>query len=88
MPLGFLHMGREMKYKSKPVVIEAVQYLPLLRMVYPGVKKDEEGRSYIETVSGVAFVHEGDWIITEPDGKNYYPCSDKVFQQKYEALHD
>lgn len=39
---------------------------------------------WIDTVQGGHDVCPGDWIITEMDGKGYYPCKPKVFAAKYE----
>ena len=31
-------------------------------------------------------VVEGDWIITEPNGTNHYPCKPDIFKETYEAV--
>ena len=31
-------------------------------------------------------VVEGDWIITEPNGINHYPCKPDIFEQSYEYV--
>ena len=28
----------------------------------------------------------GDWIITEPNGINHYPCKPDIFEQTYDAI--
>ena len=39
---------------------------------------------WIDTIQGGHIVCPGDWIITEPDGKGFYPCKPDVFAAKYE----
>jgi hypothetical protein len=39
---------------------------------------------WIDTIQGGYTVCPGDYIITEPDGKGYYPCKASVFNLKYE----
>lgn len=39
---------------------------------------------WIDTVQGGHVVCPGDWIITELDGKGYYPCKPEVFAQTYD----
>ena len=75
------------KFRKKPVVVEAVQFVlgeERLKMV----KEDPDypGQFYIETISGVAYLFPKDWIITEMDGKNYYPCKKDIFEATYEAF--
>lgn len=31
-------------------------------------------------------VIEGDWIITEPNGINHYPCKPDIFEQSYDKV--
>jgi hypothetical protein len=31
-------------------------------------------------------VVEGDWIITEPNGLNHYPCKPDIFEKTYEPI--
>ena len=80
-----------MKFRKKPIIIEAVQFLPTNpRDYYPMVKEDPQylKQFYIETNSGDAYLFYGDWIITEMDGKNYYPCEKKIFEKTYEPVSE
>lgn len=80
------------KFKSKPVVVEAEQFFPEVTPWPAGVErggiegKNNKPTHYIETRSGTAEVLSSDWIVKEPDGNGAYPCSDKVFKEKYEAV--
>lgn len=76
-----------MKFRKKPVVIEAIQFNgdvfshpALLRA--PG----ENEKAYIETLEGKMFVSEGDWIITGVKGE-HYPCKPDIFEATYEAVN-
>jgi len=78
-----------MKYRSKPVVIEANQFLK--RGECPlGVFTRENGEHYVITIQGQEItVQPGEYIILEDppgDGTRAYPCSPEVFLRKYERL--
>lgn len=49
-----------------------------------GVRMHEHG--WIDTVQGGHTVCPGDWIITELDGRGYYPCKPAVFAATYDAV--
>ncbi len=86
-----------MKYRKKPVVIEAVQY------VWSEPKKTKEeaqddiadfmdwnikivGDSImIPTLEGEMQARLGDWIIKGVKGE-FYPCKPDIFEMTYEAL--
>ncbi len=84
-----------LKFRKKPVVIEAVQYFDSLR--YSDKLPDgvvimhwDEG-SYgpgdyptIHTLEGPHKVTNGDWIITGVQGEKY-PCKQDIFEATYEA---
>lgn len=59
-----------MKYRKKPMVIDAYQTL-----------LEEK----IETPEGVMVASPGDWIITGVWGERY-PCKDGIFQETYDAV--
>ena len=72
-----------MKYRKKPVVIEAVQWLkdgdhPF---VYEG---GLSGCYYIETLEGEMRVTVGDFIITGVKNE-HYPCKPDIFEMTYEV---
>ena len=57
-----------MKYRKKPVVIEAYQALEV---------------TLIETLEGTMRAEVGDWIITGVKGERY-PCKPDIFAATYE----
>ena len=61
-----------MKYRKKPVVIEAVRSV------------DGE---VIHTLEGDMRADPGDWIITGVKGERY-PCKPDIFEATYEAVND
>lgn len=80
-----------MKFRKKPVVIEAVQITdqtfdaphPNDEHV-PGVVYDPVQRCvFIETLEGVMRGDVGDWIITGVAGE-HYPCKPAIFDATYE----
>ena len=76
-----------MKYRKKPVVIEATQWFkhgdhPAVLL---GVRFD--GRPYIETLEGPHLVTPGDWIITGVKGE-HYPCKPDIFEVTYEEVKE
>jgi hypothetical protein len=85
-----------MKYRKKPVVIEATQWFKMgdHPMVYEVMGNDEEingwlvmtptGRYAIKTLEGRITVSEGDWIITGVKGE-HYPCKPDIFEMTYEV---
>lgn len=57
-----------MKYRKKPIVIEAYQTQVSLE---------------IETLEGIMQANVGDWIITGVNGEKY-PCKPDIFEKTYE----
>lgn len=86
-----------MKYKSKPVVIEAFQWGDFLNQgTFPDwFKLDLEtmrvdlvlGSLFIKTLEGTMEARPGDWIIKGTEGE-FYPCRDSVFKTKYELVEE
>jgi hypothetical protein len=75
-----------MKYRKKPVVIEAEQFFEHGTDGWPlGVYKDSASPTgfAIDTLEGSYHVTEGDWIITGIKGEKY-PCKPDVFEATYE----
>jgi len=80
-----------MKYRKKPVVIEAMQFTvdekdrvfnwitcstaPVFIDEYPAIK--------IQTLEGVMTAVLGDWIIKGVNGE-FYPCKPDIFEKTYE----
>ena len=88
-----------MRYRKKPVVIEAVQFTEEMAK---GMISLPEGvclgrrslgppsdcflynyRFYIQTPEGSMNVEVGDWIITGIEGEKY-PCKSAIFEKTYE----
>ncbi len=82
------------KYRKKPVVVEAMQWLGLRpdgpTPMPPGVYREPSGgRFYVTTMHlQRVYLEPGDWIIREPDGEHYYPCKAEVFAASYETAGD
>ena len=84
-----------MKYRKKPVVIEAVQITDsTFDSPHPndehvkGVVYDPIARCvYINTLEGRMRGNLGDWIITGVNGE-HYPCKPDIFAATYEEVSD
>lgn len=75
-----------MKFRKKPVVIEATQFWENTPDGWPiGVYKDGGKGHFIDTLEGPLHVSEGDWIITGVKGERY-PCKPDVFEATYEEV--
>lgn len=71
-----------MKFRKKPVVIEATQWF--VKGDHPAVFAGGlSGRARIETPEGVFIVTPGDWIITGVNGE-HYACKPDIFEKTYE----
>jgi hypothetical protein len=80
-----------MKFRKKPVVIEAIQwigenfieidnFITVEHETYPS-----SGEVYISTLEGVMKADKGDWIIKGVKGE-FYPCKPDIFEQTYERV--
>lgn len=83
-----------MRYRKKPVVIEAVQFRAgeqpheLAGDVIIGkVRYTEDGTMLIQTLEGTMEASPGDWIIRGVKGE-LYPCRDDIFCMTYEEAPD
>lgn len=79
-----------MKFRKKPVVIEAEQFLLAATPWPKGVESDETSPTGygIFTLEQTARKHEvtpGDWIITGVEGERY-ACKPRIFDATYEAV--
>jgi hypothetical protein len=72
-----------MKFRKKPVVIEATQWFKMGD--HPEVKLVHEGEHAIKTLEGYMQVTAGDFIITGVKGE-HYPCKPDIFEMTYEAV--
>ncbi len=78
-----------MKFRKKPVVIEATQWFkngdhPAVKLWNRGGHVYPNGTALIETLEGDLHVTPGDWIITGAKGENY-PCKPDIFAATYDA---
>ena len=86
-----------MKYRKKPVVIDAVQFNPMFehRTRLPngvdGIPSHGADNwaylgceFFIETLEGRMKVSPGDWVICGVNGE-YDPCKDEIFQKTIRA---
>ena len=83
-----------MKYRSKPVVIEAEQFLPFEHKDIGKILKEGlcykahegfMGEVHCHTLEGSYTVRNTDWIIKGIKGE-YYPVRADIFNEKYEEL--
>ena len=74
-----------MRYRKKPVVVDAVQWFP--GQVVEGVEEtphqDGEHPARCKTLEGYHGVNPGDFIITGIKGERY-PCREDIFRETYE----
>jgi len=80
--------SERMKFRKKPVVIEATQWFKLgdHDKVEKFFAEDPEklGYGWIQTLEGGHIVTPGDWIITGVHGE-HYPCKPDIFELTYES---
>ena len=78
-----------MRYRKKPVVMDAEQWFPSKSI--PGVyfHSDDDTASmssgYIDTPEGTMRVNAGDWVITGVAGEKYL-CKPDIFAKTYELV--
>jgi hypothetical protein len=75
--------GASMKFRKKPVVIEATQWFKMGD--HSAVTQFENGKGWVDTLEGGHVVTPGDWIITGVKGE-HYPCKPDIFEATYEPL--
>lgn len=91
-----------MKFRKKPVVIEAIQFNGSLgsanticswsgnAISWKWNNASSKGSGLhlrIDTLEGVMKAREGDWIIKGVQGE-FYPCKSDIFEASYEAAND
>jgi len=87
--------GKTMKFRKKPVVIEALRYdgpesHNLVRLFVGNARPLHQlgdGKLGIETLEDVMEVTPGDWIIKGVKGE-FYPCKPDIFAATYEPADD
>ncbi len=88
-----------MKYRKKPVVIEAIQYngknsgeiaefmgKPIRTKTSPDLN-NPAGKINIETLEGDMIAISGDYIIKGIEGE-FYPCKPNIFEKTYEKVEN
>jgi hypothetical protein len=83
-----------MKYRKKPVVIDAIQYLQhnfndcaeFLGADFIGIKQERycPVKIRIKTLEGEHIADEGDYLIRGVKGE-HYACKPDIFEMTYEA---
>lgn len=84
-----------MKFRKKPVVIEAVHYTGKPKNISECLEFCAGNATYwmahddfaIETLEGKMTVSPGDWIIKGVKGE-FYPCKPDIFEATYEPVAD
>lgn len=86
-----------MKFRKKPVVIEAVQWtikghealinnFDEINAFAPGkVRLDTFSGLFVKTLEGELHASTGDWIIKGIKGE-FYPCKPDIFEMTYERV--
>lgn len=79
-----------MKYRKKPIVIEAEQWFPGKEI--DGVETVAEiilgcpvQKCVINTLEGMMQVSPGDYVITGVNGEKY-PCKPDIFEKTYDKV--
>jgi len=80
-----------MKFRKKPIIIEAEQWFPEKKI--DGVitstscyETKYDCHPVIYTKEGMMNVSPGDWIITGVEGERYC-CKDSIFKKTYERVN-
>ena len=86
-----------MKFRKKPVIIEAEEYktegdLPFVEWELPFEGecpwvKDATLGLYIKTLEGNMYPSNGDFIIKGVQGE-FYPCKPDIFHETYEKVEE
>lgn len=82
--------GNKMKYRKKPIVIEAYQYNGCVvdiaeKFLDMKVPRKDNDCCYIETLEGLMKCEIGDYIIRGIKGE-FYPCKADIFEMTYEVV--
>lgn len=82
-----------MKFRKKPVVIDAIQWtgnnFDQIRKEFgkaPIVEVKAKQSLIIDTMEGIITASKGDWIIKGVNGE-YYPCKPDIFDKTYEKVN-
>lgn len=78
-----------MKYRKKPVVVEAIRFTGMNhKEIFDFCPKAQypDDALIIKTLEGNMIADEGDWIIKGVKGE-FYPCKDDIFRMTYEEVN-
>lgn len=80
-----------MKYRKKPVIVEAIQYncdnlIEIFHFCNKAYFEHMSQSLIIDTLEGKMHVDEGDFIIKGVHGE-FYPCKPDIFEETYEAVN-
>lgn len=83
------------KFRKKPIVIEAEQYVEYGKLVKGMCNSTScyasgNQEPHVHTIHENQLVNlvEGDYVIPEPDGKHFYPCKSDIFEKTYERIEE
>jgi hypothetical protein len=79
-----------MKFRKKPLVIEAVQFIGNVAecLTFCPIARepvDNKDNLIIPTLEGEMCVSFGDWIIKGVNGE-FYPCKPDIFEKTYDKV--
>lgn len=80
-----------MKYRKKPISVNAVQWFKdgdhprVIRFVYEHGNVERFG---IQTLEGSMWVKPGDWIVGPGAKGEYWPVDNEIFQMTYEQVNE
>ena len=100
--MGLLNLGGTMRFRKRPVVVEAEQFSAVSSAPMRGVcgyggwcrvgNDCPSDNLHVHTIHNkqAMIIEDGDWIIAEPDGEHFYPCTNALFLATYEKVegHD
>lgn len=84
-----------MKFRKKPVVIEAFQFIgdvdpfptDFKNAICCQAHNGLMGNAHIHTLEGKHEITNGDWIIKGVAGE-FYPCKPDIFEMTYEEINE
>jgi len=79
-----------MKYRKKPVEVEAIQYDgfhtgKLNNFCGDKIVEPVDGSPFIRTLEGDMIISKGDYVIKGVNGE-FYPCKPEIFEKTYEKV--
>jgi hypothetical protein len=87
-----------MKFRKKPVIIEAEQFNVFSSRSMRGVcgyggrckSGTPSTELHVHTIhdNQIIMIEHRDWIIPESDGVHFYPCKPDIFAETYEPIED